>query len=164
MPTPHTLKRSPLAQLEQSKPIIRQRHLQLQLSPDPLRARHDAYDLPVDLKAVEEMGEVGEIERRSILAVNVQPDQTIRANCATKDLSEVDQVDIRKTGVNERDYGIKICGAKGGSMVIGRGDVDWWRVDGFGDPGEGRVGRHKLLGGRDASNTWRPNIYIKEIT
>lgn len=91
--------------------------MQIHLPLNPLRACQDADNLPVNLKAVEEVGKVGELEGRGILAVDVQPDEAIRTNCATEDLGEVDQVDIGKASANEREGRIEVGGAEGDSRV-----------------------------------------------
>ena len=112
VPLPQTLKGRPTAELEQAKPIFRQRHLQRHLLLDPLGARHDAYNLPVDLKAVEQVREIGEVEGRDILAVDVQPDQAIRADGAAEDLGQVDEIDVGETRMHEREDGVEVCGAE----------------------------------------------------
>ncbi len=58
------------------------------------------------------MREVGELEARGVLAIDVQPDEAIWTNCATENLDEVDQVDCGKASANDREDGVEICGAK----------------------------------------------------
>lgn len=94
------------------------------------------------------MGDVGELEGRGVLAVNVQPDEAIWTDCATENLGKVDQVDCRVASANDREDGVEICGAKRGSRIVGGGEVDGGRVDGFGEvmeAGYGRVGRHDWI-------------------
>ena len=148
MPLPQTVKRSHPTQLEQPDPIIRQRALQLHLPFQPLRTREKAYDLPVDLEAVEEVGEVFKVGWGRVLAVDVQPDETGGVDGAAVYLCEVDGVDVGEAGVDEGEDGAVVGCAEGCAGVVGAGDVDGGGVDegrvvnGVGQAGHGRVGRH----------------------
>jgi len=82
------------------------------------------------------------------LAVDVQPDEAIWTDCATKDLGNVHQVDRGVASANDREDGVEICSAERGSRVVSGGDVDWGRVDGFSEvveAGHGRIGRHDWI-------------------
>ena len=148
MPLPQTLERSRPAQLEQPDPIIRQRPLQLHLPFQPLRARQNAYDLPVDLEAVEEVGEVFKVGRGCVLTVDVEPDEAGGVDGAAVYLCEVDGVDVGEAGADEGDDGGVVGCAEGCAGVVRAGDVDGGGVnerrvvDGVGQAGHGRVGRH----------------------
>ena len=112
MPLVQTLKRSHPAQLQQPDPIIRQRPLQLHLPLDPLGTCEHAQNLPVDLEAVEEVGEVLEVRGRGVLTVDVEPDQTGGVDRAPVYLGDVDGVDVGEAGVDERKDGVVVCGAE----------------------------------------------------
>ena len=119
MPLVQTLKRSRPAQLEQPDPIIRQRPLQLHLPLHPLGTREQAHNLPVDLEAVEEVREVFKVRGRGVLAVDVQPDQAGGVDRAAEYLGDVDWVDVGEAGADEGEGGAVVCGAEGGSRVLG---------------------------------------------
>ena len=84
------------------------------------------------------MSEVGEVGRRGVFAVYVEPDQSFGADCAAEDLGEVEGVDVGEAGTDEGEGGIEVCGAEGGSRVIWRGGVDGVGFDGCGDGSSGR--------------------------
>lgn len=130
MPTLQTLECGPLAQLEQPDAIVRQRMLQLQLSFNTLRTRQDADDLPVDLKAVDQVRNVRKVEGRSVLTADIQPDQASRANCTAEDLDKVQRVDVGESGADEGKRRFEVRGTERGSKVLWRGNVNIGRVDG----------------------------------
>lgn len=89
MPLQQTLPRNPLTQLQQPDAIIRKRILHLEFKISTSRPNEDAHDLAVHLEAVEEVGEVGELERGGVLAADVEPDQAGRGDGAAEDFGEV---------------------------------------------------------------------------
>ncbi len=125
MPLPQALKRRRLAQLEHPDAIIRQRPLQLNLLVASLRIRQDAQDLAIDLEAVEQMGEVGEVGRGGVLAVDVEPDEAFGVDGAAEDFGEVEGVDVGEAGADEGEGGVVVGGEEGGAVGFGVGDVDW---------------------------------------
>ena len=84
------------------------------------------------------MREIGEVRRRGVFAVYVEPYQTFGADRAAEDFGEVERVDVGEAGADEREGGIEVCGAEGCSRVIWRGGVDGVGFDGCGDGSSGR--------------------------
>lgn len=125
MPLPQALEARHLAQLEHPDAIIRQPPLQFNLLPPRLRIRQDAHDLAVDFEAVEEVGEVGEVGRGGVLAVDVEPDETLGMDGAAECLGDVEGVDVGEAGADEGEGGVVVCVEEGGAALVGVGVVDW---------------------------------------
>ena len=88
------------------------------------------------------MREVGEAGRGRVLAVDVEPDEAFGVDGAAEYLGDVEGIDVGEAGADEGDGGVVVCGAEGGAVGVGGGDVDWGEgVVGFGG-GEGGVERH----------------------
>ena len=126
VPSQQTLPRSPLTHAQQPDPIIRQRLLQLQLQVPaaiPL-SRKDTHNLGVNLKAVEQVREIGEIERGGFLAGDVQPDEAGGADGAPEDFGVVEGFDGGEAGADEWEGLLEGSGAEGDAVVFWRGGVD----------------------------------------
>lgn len=126
VPLQQTLPRSPLTHPQQPHLVITNRPLQLQFGLQSAlpRARQHADDLPVDLKTVQQVCEIGEIQGGGVLAANVEPDKADSANSAAEDFGEVEGFDCWETGVDGGDGGLQGCGAEGNTVVFGGGGVD----------------------------------------